>query len=91
MSYESKGNGFGHEAIELMIVYLWLLGKAMEDDFAADEEGEDGDEHQGIEKGHGDREYQAEEDGIQLDCIVELPVEFIVQDTLLGLAVSLCH
>ena len=91
MSHQGQGDGPGHEAIELVIVDLGLPGEAVEDDFAADEERGDGDEHHGVEERHCYGKYQPEEDCVELNCVVKLPVELVVKEALFGLAVALGH
>ena len=62
-----------------MIVDLRFPGILMKDNLAGEEERQHWDEDEQVEYGHGNGEDESEEDGIELDCVVELPVEFIVK------------
>ena len=79
MGQNSDRNGFGHKIIHFMIVDLRFPGILMKYNLAGEEERQHWDEYEQVEYGHGNGEDESEEDGIELDCVVELPVEFIVK------------
>ena len=79
MGQDGDCNSFGHKIIHFMIVDLRFSGIFMEDNLAGEKERQYWNKDEQVEYGHGNGKDESEEYGVELDCIVELPVEFVVK------------
>ena len=79
MGQDGDSDSFGHKIIHFMVVDLRFPGVFMEDYLAGEEERQHWDEYEQVEYRHSNGEDESEEYGVKLDCVVKLPVEFVIE------------